>query len=373
MPQGELRELDSYQMEPFGERSAERQDAPYGGTLIAQEMDAAYTADWESMKLPAKHEQPGLEPKRPDRPSARQVFPVYLFRIGADDRISDALRDSTSPFPLPVPARRGATWTNLDAGLTDAFWDAVDVVRRTGTAGRIEHTVRTRTETVLYEIWIAPTPTNDLVGIACDMTGSLYRASGVRAGEGAAERVIANLWQEKHRLEVERDQLLSLATHDSLTGIWNRRAILELLAKALAGTLREIRPVTVLMADIDRFKRVNDRFGHQIGDAVLRETARRFRLCVRRSDEVGRYGGEEFLIVLPGCGAAAAISRAEEFRAAISGKPFQTAGRHLPVTCSLGLYSIFGSGYDCEEVIRKADTALYQAKRSGRNRVEIAG
>jgi diguanylate cyclase (GGDEF)-like protein len=188
-----------------------------------------------------------------------------------------------------------------------------------------------------------------------------------------AERIIADLREEARRLRAERDALLRLATKDSLTGVWNRRAIFELLAKALARARRDSRPVAVLMADLDNFKSINDHLGHLVGDAVLREAARRLCSCVRRSDEVGRYGGEEFLIVLPGCVGQAALARAEQFRVAVGGTPILSAEGKIHVTCSFGLHSVIDTGYDRDEFVRKADAALYQAKRLGRNRVETAG
>jgi diguanylate cyclase (GGDEF)-like protein len=122
------------------------------------------------------------------------------------------------------------------------------------------------------------------------------------------------------------------------------------------------------MADIDRFKSINDRLGHPAGDAVLKEIARRLQVCVRRSDEVGRFGGEEFLILLPGCGAQAAMVRAEQFRAAIGSEPILAAGEQLHVTCSFGLHSVNSGAYDGDEAVSKADAALYRAKRMGRDR-----
>jgi len=192
------------------------------------------------------------------------------------------------------------------------------------------------------------------------------------AREEEAQRMIADLREEARRLRSERDALLRLATKDSLTGVWNRRAIFELLAKALARARRDSRPVAVLMADLDEFKSINDRLGHLVGDAVLREAARRLCSCVRRSDEVGRYGGEEFLIVLPGCGGQAALARAEQFRAAVGGTPIRFAGGSVNVTCSFGLHSVMAGVCDRDEFMRKADAALYRAKRLGRDRVETA-
>ncbi|MBZ5593593.1 MAG: diguanylate cyclase [Acidobacteriia bacterium] len=186
----------------------------------------------------------------------------------------------------------------------------------------------------------------------------------VRAG-----RRILDLQEEVVR---GREALRKLATCDPLTGLWNRNAMLEILARELKRAKRELSPLSLLMADLDHFKQVNDTLGHAAGDAVLQEAARRMTGCVRPYDAVCRYGGEEFLIVLPGCDLADATLRAEEIRSAIAASPFQIAEGNLNVTCSLGVAASSGSaGFDAFALTREADEALYSAKHNGRNRVEI--
>jgi diguanylate cyclase (GGDEF)-like protein len=125
------------------------------------------------------------------------------------------------------------------------------------------------------------------------------------------------------------------------------------------------------MVDLDRFKLVNDTHGHVAGDAVLREAARRLKCSARRYDSVGRYGGEEFLIVLPGCDGAAAAAQAERMRDAIGGTPILTPSQPLMVTASLGVAC--SSSCPPEALVRQADDALYAAKAGGRNRVVVLG
>lgn len=166
-----------------------------------------------------------------------------------------------------------------------------------------------------------------------------------------------------------QDALRRQATHDGLTGLLNRNSILARLEEEIIRSHRESRPVSLLMIDLDRFKSVNDTHGHLAGDAVLREAAARMSAVSRRYDGLGRYGGEEFLVVLPGCDRASAVAQAERLRAAIADTPFAVAERALAVTGSIGV----AGDEDCcpEELIRKADEALYQAKAQGRNRIVV--
>jgi two-component system, cell cycle response regulator len=166
-----------------------------------------------------------------------------------------------------------------------------------------------------------------------------------------------------------QDALRRQATHDGLTGLLNRNSILARLSEEIVRHQRESRPLSLLMVDIDRFKQVNDNHGHLSGDAVLCEAAGRMSAASRCYDGLGRYGGEEFLVVLPGCDLAGALVQAERLREAIACAPFQLTDRDLPVTCSIGVACMDNAG--AETLIRYADEALYQAKAQGRNRVVL--
>jgi diguanylate cyclase (GGDEF)-like protein len=170
-----------------------------------------------------------------------------------------------------------------------------------------------------------------------------------------------------------REALRMQATHDPLTGVWNRRAILEMFSNELARSRREGLPVGVAMADLDHFKRINDTYGHAVGDTVLCEAANRMRALLRPYDALGRYGGEEFLIVLPGCTPQDAVGLADRLRIAISHAPVKIPGGLLEVTGSLGIAATDPPAMlDATALIRAADAALYRAKGAGRNRVELA-
>jgi len=169
------------------------------------------------------------------------------------------------------------------------------------------------------------------------------------------------------RLRAEFDRSLELAVTDGLTGLRNRRYVFRHLESLLrAGTA-----CGVLMIDVDRFKPLNDYYGHAAGDAALREVAARLREHVRASDIVARYGGEEFLVVMSGAGAEETAVIAERLRAAIADRPIDLGQAKLPVTVSIGS-ALAANMTDAEALIAAADVAMYRAKALGRNRVEAA-
>jgi len=166
--------------------------------------------------------------------------------------------------------------------------------------------------------------------------------------------------------EGAKEQLRDQALRDGLTGFWNRRAIFEILDGEITRCRKDSQPLCVLMADLDHFKEVNDTWGHLAGDAVLREISDRIRNGLRRFEAVGRYGGEEFLILLPRCSFLIARKRAEELRLAIEASSIAISGRDIAVTCSFGIAQL-ELGPSVEELIERADAALYVAKSKGRN------
>lgn len=170
-----------------------------------------------------------------------------------------------------------------------------------------------------------------------------------------------------------RESLRFKASHDALTSIWNRGAIIELLERELSRSRRDGSSVGILLADIDHFKRINDTRGHLVGDEVLRAVTGRLKGEVRSYDAVGRYGGEEFLILLPGCDNSKLSAKAEQLVKMVERSSIEASTGSVPVTISIGGIA---SG-DCphaevNSLLRAADTALYRAKMAGRNRSEMA-
>jgi two-component system, cell cycle response regulator len=175
------------------------------------------------------------------------------------------------------------------------------------------------------------------------------------------------------QLLAAREALREQATKDFLTRVWNRSSVLEILDRELARADREVRSVGVVMLDLDRFKHINDTFGHGAGDAVLKEAARRMQVSIRSYDAVGRYGGEEFLIVLPGCDESLTFTQAERLRRSLKDGPMALGDDTYTLTGSFGaVCSSPGQRSTSEHLIKLADEALYKAKREGRDRVVYA-
>ena len=182
---------------------------------------------------------------------------------------------------------------------------------------------------------------------------------------------------ERKRVEAELQAAKAAAeeaaTHDPLTGLWNHNRIIEILIEEMSRGDRQGQPVSLAMLDLDHFKHVNDTHGHVVGDEVLREIARRLERAIRVYDSVGRFGGEEFMIVLPGTDREEAEQAAERIRVEISRDPVLTSAGTLQVTGSLGVVTHVGEVVnDATALLVAADGALYDAKESGRDRVTIA-
>ncbi|HEY8584318.1 MAG TPA: diguanylate cyclase [Capillimicrobium sp.] len=184
----------------------------------------------------------------------------------------------------------------------------------------------------------------------------------------ARVRAAARAAALRSQLLAREATLEQLAYNDELTGLWNRRFMQRRLSAALRAAERHSRRLSVALVDIDHFKDVNDRFGHAAGDAVLIAVAQRLRDAVREEDVIGRWGGEEFLILLPEEPAEGAIVAADRIREHVGALPIETPEATVNITVSVGC-ATFRSGERPDDVLRRADDALYEAKRAGRNAV----
>ena len=186
-------------------------------------------------------------------------------------------------------------------------------------------------------------------------------------------RVGLRMLELESNLVAAQESLRFKASHDALTSIWNRGAIIELLERELSRARREGGSVGILLLDVDHFKRINDTRGHLVGDEVLRAVTGRLKREIRSYDSLGRYGGEEFLILLPGCDRTKLEKKAEQLRKLVDRSPIETSAGPVPATISIGgMASGECPHADLGKLLRAADTALYRAKTSGRNRTEMA-
>ncbi len=189
----------------------------------------------------------------------------------------------------------------------------------------------------------------------------------LRARLLVAQRIVA---LQKELIEA-RESMHHATIYDGLTGLLNRQEIVEFLRRELVRSAREKKPVTVILADIDLFKMINDQLGPLAGDEVVKEVGRRLRSKLRAYDGVGRYGGEEFLLVLPGCDLTSGLIRADQVRSFVSSKPVEASAKSRTVTVSMGVAVASGeTEADIQLLLNQADAGLFKAKRNGRNRVE---
>jgi len=175
----------------------------------------------------------------------------------------------------------------------------------------------------------------------------------------------------RQRLLAAKQQLEVLAHTDELTQLANRRRLCYILESELARARRHKTPLSIAYMDLDHFKQINDTHGHDAGDAVLRSVAELLSTHLRVEDSIGRLGGEEFCICLPGTDASNSREPCERYRSLIEHLPIHTNSQTLRITASFGLTSFLPDSDDCTCLLTRADQALYRAKKNGRNRVEV--
>jgi two-component system cell cycle response regulator len=235
--------------------------------------------------------------------------------------------------------------------------DGIELCRRIRTLGT--------NGTYIYTVMLTAKDRKANLLTAMEAGADDYLAKPVDASELRARILVG-----KRILELQ-DSLRFAATHDFLTRLLNRGEILASLKREISRSEREGKPTVIILADLDHFKQVNDSCGHVTGDAVLKEVSQRLQSDLRDYDLVGRYGGEEFLLILPNCPLATGIRRADEIRCLVSERPIAAASASIPVTVSMGVtVTDVNRTATIESLLQQADIALYRAKNNGRNRVE---
>lgn len=187
-------------------------------------------------------------------------------------------------------------------------------------------------------------------------------------------RQVDQIEKDRSLLQESEARMQQLAVRDSLTGLFNRRYMEETLEREISRAQREHRSLGVIMTDVDSFKNINDAYGHALGDAVLACVGPLLERQIRKSDVACRFGGDEFILILPECSLEDAVLRAQALRRTVEQAPFLFDGTDIgQVTLSMGVSALPNHGATAAELLRAADKALYDAKRGGRNRVVTAG
>jgi diguanylate cyclase (GGDEF)-like protein len=293
-----------------------------------------------------------------DDPISRRLLEVFLRRWGYDVSVASSGTEALELLEL-IDAPRLAVLDWMMPGL-----EGIQVCRKIR-----EHKDRPYVYILLLS---ARAQKEDLLlGLesgADDYLTKPFDAPELRARLHVGQRIL----QLQDGLMVAGEELLFRATHDSLTGISNRGVILDTLRREHSRQVREGGSFGVVLLDVDHFKSVNDTYGHLCGDSVLQEVVRRVTSTVRAYDTVGRYGGEEFLVVAPSSNVEGILRLSERIRLAIEAKPIMTDAGEISVTVSLGL-AVSGDilPLDPKIMLATADEALYRAKAEGRNRSEM--
>jgi two-component system cell cycle response regulator len=274
-----------------------------------------------------------------------------------------------SPSPKPVPTL-GESWKQPDAPkLVLLDWvlpdlDGIELCKRIRQAGA--------SGPYVYVILLTSKEGRQNMLQAMEAGADDFLVKPVDELEMKARLLVGKrILDLQEELVSARESMRHAATHDSLTGLLNRGEILSMFQRELERARRERAPVGAILCDIDHFKNVNDTLGHLFGDEALREIGRRLQSQLRVYDGVGRYGGEEFLMILPNCDLHNTMMRANELRKIVASTPVLCSGVERLITMSMGVAVSAGDGKnELEALLNQADAGLYAAKEKGRNRVE---
>ena len=292
-------------------------------------------------------------------------------RASSQERIVRALKPvaEVDAVTEPQAALLKATSNPFELVIVNSNFEDYDPLRLCSQLRSLE---RTR---FLPLLLVAEQGADDMVARALDLGVNDYILRPIDPNELVA-RTLTQIRRKRYNehLRLNLQHTMELAIVDGLTGLNNRRYLDSHLKILFDRAAVRGRPISICMTDIDRFKLVNDTYGHDVGDEVLREFAVRIRSTVRGADLACRYGGEEFVVVMPDTPMELAASVAERLRAIVEDKPFyvRSIDRELSITASLGIATSSGAFGAPDEILKQADKALYEAKHAGRNRVVAA-
>jgi diguanylate cyclase (GGDEF)-like protein/PAS domain S-box-containing protein len=301
---------------------------------------------------------------------------LELFRQAEErQRVLDALRESEERYRLIVELSPDAILIEIDGKIVFANPSARRMFRETEDlllSGRSLASLirRAQTESAALQLVMSADSEIEEVAIRLDDSAfevSVYRVSLLYQGQPAIKMIARDISNRK-KLEY---QLAFQATHDALTGASNRSALLDRLSDAIAYARRNSLTVWVAFIDLDRFKFINDRYGHLTGDQVLRGISHRLRSVLRSNDVLGRYGGDEFIVILHGGPEAEMSSETLERIMESVAEPMEIEGHTMRVNCSVGVALFPQDGDTPQQLLEMADAAMYRAKLSGRNRCQF--
>jgi diguanylate cyclase (GGDEF)-like protein/PAS domain S-box-containing protein len=301
---------------------------------------------------------------------------LELFRQAEErQRVLDALRESEERYRLIVELSPDAILIEIDGKIVFTNPSARLIFRETQEHSLLGRSLaslirRAKTETDALRLMINPDSETEEVAFRLDGSAfdvSVYRVSLAYQGQPAVQMVMRDISNRK-KLEY---QLAFQATHDPLTGTNNRNALLDRLSDAIAYARRNSLAVWVAFIDLDRFKFINDHYGHLIGDQVLTGISHRLRSVLRSNDVLGRYGGDEFIVVLRGGPEAEISSETLERMMQAVAEPMKIDGHSMSVNCSVGVAVYPQDGDTPQQLLEMADAAMYRAKQSGRNRCQF--
>lgn len=292
-----------------------------------------------------------------------QYSPIYVFIKDEDIRAIQLSKNYENMLGKPVSQLLGKQMTELFPTELARSMEACDrYILEEGNPIKVVETLNGRIyETVKFPI-IRPGQPSYLAGFTTDITER-------QKAEDALQQANWQLKVQLKEIELLQEQLREQAIRDPLTGLFNRRYLQETLDREISRAGREKQPVGLIIMDIDNFKRINDAYGHRAGDKMLNEFGNLLIVNIRAEDIPCRYGGEEFVIVMPGASLQTAFERAELIRQKFDSLRVRYRGQDLHATISLGVAAYPTNGSNSEAVLIRADRALYRAKQSGRNRV----